>query len=333
MNFIKLSLALSIVSLFVSCGQNTDKKEETTQQDSLAAEMPIIGDLITENFAAGYKGTIDTKYTIELELIKFNDVIGGSYKYEGKNTSLILKGRMEDTGDFTISEYNSEGEITGTFEGKLVGEELNGTWYNKKRTKNMPFSLKRTSIASLQTKTDVLSDAMGQYALTSISGGITETGIFNTYIENNKWKSSSSGIISSQNVVVGIDLEETDIQLLNNIHIEVDDNMNVHVLAGLIELINCPFNASGMDYKVNETDKTKVNEKIAPLSPSTIYIDNQLILLANDHIDLSATLKGNFDVTTSDNIILSYSPAERKFELEIFNKECCNGNILTFEKK
>lgn len=197
----------------------------------------------------------------------------------------------------------------------------------------MSFSLKRTSIASLQTKTDVLSDAMGQYALTSIAGGIGANGMFDTYLDNGKWQCTSSGIISSQRVVQGIDLTEADIQFLNNLYIEVDDYMNVHVMAGLTELVNSPFKATELDYRVNETDKTKMNEKIAKLSPETIYEDYQLYVIANDHMDFSGTLKGSFDMIASDNMILSYYPAERKFELDIFNKECCNGNILTFEKK
>jgi hypothetical protein len=280
-------LGLSLASLFAACGNAGEKQENASIQDTAATEMPVVGELITENFAASYKGTINGKYAITLDLNKFKDELGGSYKYEGKNTSLVLSGRMDDTGSFTFNEYTSNGKATGTFEGKLKGEELSGTWYNSDRTKQMPFLLKRTAISSLQSKTDVLSDAIGQYTLSSIAGNLSVNGIFDTYYDEGKWKCSSSGIISSQRVVQEIELTDNDIQFLNNLHIEVDDELNVHIFAGLHELVNSKFNASEMDYRINEMDKMKMNPKIANLSPSTIYQDNQLVIAANDQIDFS----------------------------------------------
>ena len=328
-----LVLAISSLLLLNSCGQSTAKKEESAEQDSVAAEMPEIPELITENFAASFKGTINDQYPITFEINKFNDAVCGSYKYDGKNGSLILKGRMEDTGILYIDEYNTKGEVTGSFEGKLKDEHISGTWYNKKRTKSMPFSLDRTSIASLQTKTDILSDAIGQYGLDFITGGAGANTMFDTYIENGKWHSSSSGIVSSMRESYENELTQKDIDLLNNLHIVVDDHMDVHVYAGLTELINCPFKAGGMEYRINETDKEKMNLKIAALKPETIYDNNDLVLLADDHMDFSQTLQGEFNVVALDNMILSYNPAERKFELDIFNGIGGDGNIISFSRK
>ena len=107
----------------------------------------------------------------------------------------------------------------------------------------------------------------------------------------------------------------------------------MHVYAGLIELVNCSFKAGEMAYRVKETDKEKMSLKIAGIIPNNIINENHLDLVVDDQIDFSQTLKGNFDIVASNNLILSYYPAERKFELDLFYGVCCDGNVLTFYKK
>lgn len=325
-------LSFLLPMLLGSCGQSSPKTNESVKQDSILAEGPVIPELITENFVANYKGNINHQYPINLELIKFNGTIGGSYHYEGKNSSLQLKGSIEDTGELNMSEYNSQGELTGYFEGKLKGEEISGNWHNSKRTKSMPFTLNRTSIASLQNKTDVLSDAMGQYHLTSISGVMGANTMFDTYKEKGSWVSFTSSNIGGVRDGTDIKLNEKDIELLNNLRLVVDDHLTVHVYAGLIELINCPFKADGMTYKLKEKDKSKLMEKMAALKPSSILEGNQYVLLADDQINFSEIISGNFVSVGEDSAILSYNPATRTFELDIFVGSCCDGNILTFTK-
>lgn len=333
----KHSVVISSVLLLLAvsaCHQSTEhKNSEVVQQDSITMCGSDIGDLIVGNFVSNYKGTIDNQYPIKMEFIKFTNSVGGSYQYDGKNMALRLKGSMEDTGEIKMSELNSEGEETGFFEGKMVGEQITGTWYNRKRTKSMPFSLERTSIASLQTKTDILSDAMGTFTLTSISGNAGANALFDTYQENGKWHSENSGMTSNTRESSVNDLSQDDIALLNNLHVTVDEKLNVHVFAGLIELVNCPFKADAMEYRVKETDKEKMSLKIAGIIPNNIINENHLDLVADDQVDFSGTLKGNFDIVASNNMILSYYPAERKFELDLFYGVCCDGNMLTFRRK
>lgn len=330
-----LILSGLFVLALTACNSTPSNKEtgETTTQDNAAGEQPVIPDLIVENFAATFEGSINEQYKITLQFNKFNSILGGSYNYQGKSGSLQLRGSMQDTGELILNEFNALGEQTGVFEGKLVGETISGKWYNAKRTKSMPFTLKRSNIASLQTKSDVLSDALGLYTLSSIAGDMGANTMFDTYQDKGKWVSSSSGIISSSRVVTEVPLTSNDIELLNNFHIVVDDHLNVHVYAGLSELINCKFNPNGMELRMQNDTDNPLNEKLKALNSSTIFNDNRLILLASNHMDFTNTLKGGFDVIASDNMILTYNPVERKFELDIFESTCCNGNILTFDKK
>lgn len=331
----KLFQLFFIAAILSACNGNSPASDtqQTIAADSAQAEMPVIPDLIVGNFVVNYKGTINNKLAISLELIKFEHTIAGSYHYDGKNISLRLSGGMEDTGELRFNETTEEGDVTGCFEGVMRNDSITGTWYNAKRTKSMPFVLVQQSIASLQSKSDVLSDAIGTYSFSYLAGGMGANSMFDTYNQKGKWHCSSSGIVSSMRESTDIDLSDADINLLNNLHIVVDDNRNVHVYAGLVELVNCPYNQTKMDDRIKKTDGTELNEKLSTLSANTIFNENHLILLADNHIDFSNILKGNFDIIATDNLILSYNFLNREFELEIFESTCCNSNILYFRKK
>ncbi len=331
----KLFQLFFIVAILSACNSNSNAPavQQAMVTDSAQPEMPVIPDLIVGNFVVNYKGTINNNLAISLELIKFEHTIAGTYQYDGKNISLKLSGGMEDSGELRFNETTEEGNVTGCFEGLMRNDSITGTWYNAKRTKSMPFVLVQQSIASLQSKSDVLSDAIGTYSFSYLAGGMGANSMFDTYNQKGKWHSSSSGIVSLMREETNIDLSEADINLLNNLHIVVDDNRNVHVYAGLVELVNCPYNQTKMDYRIKKTDVAEVNEKLSALSANTIFNENHLILLAQNPINFSNILKGNFDIIPSDNLILSYNFLNREFELEIFETTCCNSNILYFRKK
>lgn len=334
-----LLIFLITTLLLGACNQNKQESNEQTnnnsvvQQDTIANELPSVGDLVIGNFKNTYKGSINNNYAIEVELLRFDSDLYGSYSYEGKKGSLSLRGSLEDTGEIIFTEYNSKGETTGSFEGKMKEDQITGTWYNKNKTKSMPFSLTQASSNLFSSKTDVLNDAIGTFTLQSIAGHAGANAMFDTYMENGKWRSFGSGINAGMREGYEITLTSSDTELLKGLHIKVDDQKNIHLFAGSTELITCPFNTTGMNYQVNETDKTKMHESIAALSASTITRNNEVLILANDHMDFSDIIKGTFEIVAADNMILTYYPAQRKFELHMFVGSCCDGSILTFAKK
>jgi uncharacterized protein YeeX (DUF496 family) len=284
------------------------------------------------DFTASYEGSINDKYEITMQLIKVGNSIGGYYSYKNKGTKIWLNGSVLEDGSIDMPEIN-KGTVTGVFKGKIANNKFTGTWSKADNSKSMPFNVSQTSIASMQTKADVLSNAMGQYYLRSISGNVGANAMFDTYLENGKWQSVSSSNVGGEREGTTIKLTEKDLELLNNMRIVVDDNMDVHVYAGLIELVKSPYKANGMDYRVNEKEKSKMHERMAGLNSNEIKYDNRYVLVANDKISFTETLKGSFDLVSEDNMILTYCPFNNTFELEIFLGACCDSNVLIFDKK
>ncbi len=324
---------LVVVFVLVACNNNQPSKqtdsqtiaEQSTDSNAVTTTGPIT------DFAADYEGAIDGKYQIVMQLTKTGSTLGGTYYYKNKGKAIKLYGTIADDGGIELTEKNKD-MLTGTFYGKLVGDKISGTWSNVDNSKTMPFEVTQTNIASMQNKGDVLSYAIGQYDLASITGATGVNTLFDTYIQDGKWVSMGSANIGGQREGYITDLTQKDFDLLSNLHITVDDNRAIHLYAGLVELFNSPFKGQGMDYRITQTDKTKLNERMAALHPDSVLYTNKYILLADDHINYSKILVGNFEITTEDNLILTYIPAVNSFELELFYGDCCDSSVLTFSK-
>ena len=337
LNSMKFAFILAFIFIisFSSCTNNSTETKAILNPNSLS-DLPVIPDSVVlgvlNDFNASYEGSINDKYEISMQLTKVGNSIGGFYSYKNKKTAIWLNGSITEDGLIDLSEIN-KGSVTGVFKGKIVDNKFAGIWSKADNSMSMPFSVVQTSIASMQTKADVLSNAMGQYSLSSISGNVGANTMFDTYLENGKWQSNSSSNVGGEREGTTIKLTEKDIELLNNVRIVVDDKMGVHLFAGLIELVKSPYKAGGMDYCIKQKDKTKMHERIASLSADAFKYENKYVLIADDKINFTETLKGSFDIVSEDNMILTYIPFNNTFELEIFLGECCDSNVLIFTKK
>ncbi len=324
-SFLAIVLVLGLTSCNNAAKENSETATAVASADTLVPE--------SNDFIASYEGNINNKYEITMQLCKTGNNITGIYSYKNKGIDIELTGTISNDGKIEITEM-TEGAFTGIFTGQLIDGTLSGQWSKADKSNSMPFSVKQTNIASMQNKSDVLSNAMGQYYLSSISGNVGANTMFDTYKKGDKWKSESSSNIGGTREGGDVGLNQKDRDMLDNMHIVVEDNLSIHFYAGLIELFNSPFKASGMDYRVKQTDKTKMNKKIAVLSPDTIRVNSSYILLADDKVSYKELLNsGNFDIVTEDNMILTYLPGNNTFELEIFWGECCDSNVLTFKKR
>jgi len=97
-----------------------------------------------------YTGMIAGKYKFLMNLYFDSDNEGnvdGEYRYYTQTDFLQVKGKLDrSTSKFTLAEsvYNwkkQEEQITGYFEGTTSGNAVNGTWFNKDRTKKYNFTL------------------------------------------------------------------------------------------------------------------------------------------------------------------------------------------------
>lgn len=179
-----------------------------------------------------------------------------------------------------------------------------------------------------KTKKELLTSAIGKYKLVSITGNTGANTMFDTYKEEGRWVSTSSTNIGGERNKTVNKLTNKDAMLLNDLHIEVNAKLNVKLQNGRNMLFDVPFNDSGMEYKVDKVNKSHFEGYTA----STIFIGKQLILLANDNMDFSLALNGNFDLVHSNNMKLIYQIDEDTFYLTIFNGQCCDSSTLKFSK-
>lgn len=89
-----------------------------------------------------FKGKIDNRYAVTMQLSIWNDKIYGEYYYDrnGSENVLYLYGGISSGRDIVLLEFNDKGEQTGTFKGKFGRESFSGTFVNY-QNKEMPFEL------------------------------------------------------------------------------------------------------------------------------------------------------------------------------------------------
>lgn len=96
---------------------------------------------ITSDFNRLYKGLINNKYEIEVLLKNSSGQLSGNYRYVGKQAALDLVGTIDQSGNFSLKEYDNAGKNTGSFIGQLINGTIQGTWNNSSRQKSYSFSL------------------------------------------------------------------------------------------------------------------------------------------------------------------------------------------------
>lgn len=110
------------------------------------------------NFIKTFEGEIGDKYAVVMKIRVDEGKIEGNYYYRSSTDKLKIKGTIEKSGEILFSEFDTQGNQTGIFKGKLLdGAKLNGTWSKPSGEKEMNFTLIESNtnfegLASEQTK-------------------------------------------------------------------------------------------------------------------------------------------------------------------------------------
>jgi len=127
-------LALCMLFTLSGCRQNeTESREEPNSE-------------VTQDFTKTFQGAINNSYEITLNITKFGSELSGDYHYDGHSSSLKLKGQIDETGSFTLNEFNSKGSMTGIFRGQLTGGGAMGQWLKPDGSKVYDFSFSEVFI-------------------------------------------------------------------------------------------------------------------------------------------------------------------------------------------
>lgn len=218
---------------------------------------------------------------------------------------------------------------------------------NKNRQLSKSDSLLRIDLYKLENKYDsliknqqskylsdvkhgILTNLVGEFHLEHIEGVQGANTMFDYYMKNGEWYSFYSSIVEGMRDGSEDKLNAIDDKFLHSLKIEVYEDLTIKLLQGSKILLEIPFIDSGMDFRISNSE-SGIHERIPELTRNTIFHNNNLILLANDSIDLNNQLGGSsLGLTASENLILSYSLKDGEFILEIFSTESIESNTLTF---
>lgn len=106
----------------------------------LMKSVSIEKELIS-GIAKPFRGSIDAKYPIVLQLSEMGTILSGFYYYESQGINISLSCSLNGNSIF-MEETDDEGNTTGTFKGTYDGKQISGTWTSSKTGKALPFSVK-----------------------------------------------------------------------------------------------------------------------------------------------------------------------------------------------
>lgn len=190
------------------------------------------------------------------------------------------------------------------------------------QTKQTTFFKKPTS-AKASLKKRIIKRAVGIYHLNNISGFAGANSLSDTYKENGHWVSTSSSIEEGMREAYDNDLTKNDLGLLNSARIEVDSTLTIRMMLGNEEILKTNYVPNGMDYQITDTSETAIDRvlmdsKLKNISAKTIFVKGEILLLADEKINLEKQINASFYLLLFDHLLLAYNIAEDSFELNFF---------------
>lgn len=183
---------LILTGLLTSCGANS-QSEKTSQETVTESETPVESTTAIEetefiptektnengDFREAWKGEIDGKIPVTLELQMQDGLAYGSLVYENVGTPIKVIGINEFDATYRLYEFESDGNITGIWNVELDEEEGSGSWFSPATLESMPVLL--TPAGQGAPETDLTAgDLMGEYDFSygkeGNNGGLSVTG-------------------------------------------------------------------------------------------------------------------------------------------------------------
>jgi hypothetical protein len=127
----------------------------------LTAQIWLLPNAAAQDFEQFFTGAINGKYKISMLIKKEGFSARGTYRYDRIGEDIYLAGSITKEGSLEMKEFTKEGKHTGTFTGFLNGGVFVGVWKSGDGKKQLPFSLKETTLTTKQKqeKSEIL-DAM-----------------------------------------------------------------------------------------------------------------------------------------------------------------------------
>lgn len=283
-------------------------------------------------FHKTFSGKIAGKYPFTMDLKSNGGVLTGKYRYVGKQLDLMLQGKIDPSGTFTLEERNLSAVKTGTFSGALAGKTISGVWQSADGAKSLPFLAEQSSEIVIGNKKALLTKAVGSFGLEQIEGSGGANGMWETWKQAGRWQSSTSGISAGRRQATKIALTPADIRLLDSMAVKVDADLSTRLVADGKTVLALPYREQGMQFDIKNAPGAVLEDGQNKLGPGTTVLDGTLYLLARDGVDFTGTLSGSFDAKVDDTVIVSYAIKADAFEVRFLAGECCESTIFRFTR-
>ncbi|WP_249744949.1 hypothetical protein [Burkholderia pyrrocinia] len=285
-------------------------------------------------FHKTFAGRIGSRYAFTMDIKNVDGRLTGSYRYAGKRNDIYLGGKIDPSGTFTMDEIEGTGKHTGTFIGKVAGNTLDGTWVSAFGDQRLPVDAHQTSEIIIGSKRTILTQAIGTYALDSISGTGGANGMWESWREKGRWKSNVSSIEMGHREFSDVSLTREDRHRLDSMTVTVDPSLTTRLGVDGKVLLSIPYRDAGMQYEIRQSHDSVVEDDLKTLSPATTVRDEHLYLLARDAIDFVPEMSGNYLPNDGVDIVtVTYAVVDKTFEVYLRDGNCCGGTVFSFRRK
>lgn len=296
-------------------------------------------------FHKTFAGRIGNRDAFTMNLKNVDGRLTGSYRHAGKRNDVYLSGEIDPSGTFTMNEFGSAGQRTGTFTGKVASDTLDGNWSSARGDRRLPVDAHQTSEIIIGSKREILTQAIGTYALDSVSGVGCPSGVWESWRDKGRWKSNFSVVEDGREEVSDVGLTREDLQRLNSMTVTLDASLAMRLSVDGNVLLSIPYRDAGMQYEISQPHNAGIAYEISrprnsvmedhlkTLSPATTVYNEHLYLLARDVIDFAPAISGNYLSNDVGVATVSYAVVGNTFDVYLRDDNGCSGTVFSFRRK
>ncbi|WP_414444498.1 hypothetical protein [Burkholderia sp. 22PA0106] len=300
-----------------------------------SATFSVMAHADTQYFHKTLAGHIGGRYAFTMDLKNVDGTLTGNYHYAGKQNKLYLNGKIDAAGNLTLDETPSSGKRSGTFTGKLNGGTFDGTWTSADGARRLPVNAHQTAETVIGSKRELLTQAVGTYALDTVSGSGGANSMWDTWRVKGGWTSNVSGIENARREFSTVKLTAADRKRLDSMTITVDAALTTRLNVDGKTVLTIPYRDAGMQYDIGKPHGGTAADDLKGLSPTATVHDEHLYLLASDRPDWLPALSGSFNAYGDDVALatVNYDVIGKTFQVFLRDSLCCGGTGFTFARK
>lgn len=181
--FMALS-AILVGGIAAGCSKKTEKSDSESTVTVVKEEI-VEEEIVAPKTDLKYTGKINNKYPVHV-IIGANRSTG-AYYYDKSGVDNYLRLRInrfdEETGEFSADEFNEKGERTGSFEGRITPQGIEGEATILISGKTMPFAFAAYEGEDAFPSTDWDLSTLSEYEGPTASGDSASSGDIDAWLD------------------------------------------------------------------------------------------------------------------------------------------------------